>query len=123
LAGPLRDVLAAYWRWKRPADWPFPGERPGRPISCNGIFQLCQNAARRARITKPVHPHSLRHAFATHLLDEGVSLLVIQRLLGHAHLKTTALYLHLSDSAVRSTRSPLEALDSLDLVCAISPER
>ena len=121
LAEPLRDLLAAYWRWKRPADWLFPGERPGRSISCNGIFQLCQNAARRAGITKPVHPHSLRHAFATHLLDEGVNLLVIQTLLGHAHLKTTARYLHLSDSVVRSTKSPLEMLGSLDLTRSIIP--
>jgi integrase/recombinase XerD len=83
-------------------------------------------AARKAGIVKPIHPHSLRHAFATHLLDEGVNLLVIQKLLGHAHLKTTALYLHLSDSAVRSTRSPLETLDSLDLIRAVTtipPER
>jgi site-specific recombinase XerD len=121
LAEPLRDLLAAYWRWKRPADWLFPGERPGRPISCNGIFQLCQSAARRAGITKLVHPHSLRHAFATHLLDDGVNLLVSQTLLGHAHLKTTARYLHLSDSAVRSTKSPLEMLGSLDLTRSIIP--
>jgi integrase/recombinase XerD len=120
LAEPLRDVLAAYWRWKRPTDWLFPGRNPDRPIATNSVFRACEKAARKAGITKPIHPHSLRHAFATHLLDEGVNLLVIQALLGHAHLKTTARYLHLSDSAVRSTKSPLEMLGSLDLVRAAS---
>jgi site-specific recombinase XerD len=119
LAEPLRDLLAAYWRWKRPTKWLFPGGKPDCPIRTNGVFRACQKAARTAGISKPIHPHSLRHAFATHLLDEGVNLLVIQTLLGHAHLKTTARYLHLSDTAVRSTRSPLETLDSLDLVRAI----
>jgi integrase/recombinase XerD len=126
LAEPLRDVLAAYWRWKRPTDWLFPGRNPDRPIATNSVFRACEKAARKAGIAKPVHPHSLRHAFATHLLDEGVNLLVIQALLGHAHLKTTARYLHLSDTAIRSTKSPLEMLGSLDLVRAAStvpPER
>ena len=126
LAEPLRDLLAAYWRWKRPTEWLFPGRVPDRPIRTNSVFRACKKAARKAGLTKPIHPHSLRHAFATHLLDEGVNLLVIQALLGHAHLKTTARYLHLSDSALRSTRSPLETLGSLDLVrsaSAIPPER
>lgn len=122
LAEPLREVLAAYWRWKRPTDWFFPGANPGCPIACNSVFQACRKAARRAGIAKPVHPHSLRHAFATHLLEDGVNLVVIQALLGHAHLKTTAGYLHLSDSAVRSTRSPLEMLGSLNLVRTRSTE-
>ncbi|HUD56169.1 MAG TPA: site-specific integrase [Terracidiphilus sp.] len=116
LAEPLRDLLAAYWRWKRPTEWLFPGRKPDCPIRTTSVFRACQKAARKAGIIKPIHPHSLRHAFATHLLDEGVNLLVIQTLLGHAHLKTTARYLHLSDSAIRSTRSPLETLGSLDLV-------
>jgi integrase/recombinase XerD len=120
LAEPLREVLAAYWRWKRPTDWLFTGNKPDSPIATNSVFKACVAAARKAGITKPIHPHSLRHAFATHLLDEGVNLLVIQTLLGHAHLKTTALYLHLSESAVRSTRSPLETLGSLDLIPAAS---
>ena len=126
LGEPLRDLLAGYWRWKRPTEWLFPGGVPDRPIGTNSVFRACEKAARKAGIAKPIHPHSLRHAFATHLLDEGVNLLVIQTLLGHAHLKTTARYLHLSDSVVRSTRSPLETLGSLDLVRAggaIPPER
>ena len=118
LSGPLREVLAAYWRWKRPTEWLFPGDNPGRPIARKSVFEACKKAAQRAGITKSVHPHSLRHAFATHLLDEGVSLVVIQALLGHTNLKTTARYLHVSDTVVRTTKSPLEMLGSLDLVRA-----
>jgi site-specific recombinase XerD len=108
LAEPLREVLAAYWRWKKPDDWLFPGDKAGCPLSTHTVFETCRKAARLAGIAKSVHPHSLRHAFATHLLDDGVSLIVIQALLGHANLKTTARYLHVSEAALRSTRSPLE---------------
>ena len=118
LSSPLREVLAAYFRWKRPTDWLFPGGKPDRPIACNSVFQACRKAARKAGIAKPVHPHSLRHAFATHLLEDGVNLLVIRDLLGHRNLKTTERYLHVADTAVRSTRSPLELLGSIDLVRA-----
>jgi integrase/recombinase XerD len=121
LAEPLREVLAAYWRWKRPTNWLFLGTNPDSPITTTSVFRACQKAARKAGIRKPIHPHSLRHAFATHLLDEGVNLLVIQTLLGHTHLKTTARYLQLSESAVRSTRSPLETLGAFDLTGSIVP--
>jgi integrase/recombinase XerD len=126
LADPLREVLVAYWRWKRPTEWLFPGVKPGCPLTRETVFDTCRKAARRAGIAKPVHPHSLRHAFATHLLDDGVNLLVIQTLLGHANLRTTARYLHVADSTVRCTKSPLELLGSLDLVRAagaLSPKR
>src|SRR6266700_1765474 len=93
LATPLREVLAAYYRWKHPTDWLFPGKKPDSAINCSTVFQTCRKAARLAGISKPVHPHSLRHAFATHLLEDGVNLLVIQALLGHKNLKTTARYL------------------------------
>src|ERR1039458_4010149 len=111
---------AKYWPpsggGKRPTDWFFPGGKAGSPISEKAVFLTCRKAARTAGIAKPVHPHSLRHAFATHLLEDGVNLLVIQTLLGHKSLKTTARYLHLADSTVRSTRSPIELLDSLNLL-------
>ena len=118
LSEALREVLVAWWRWRKPTDWLFPGEKPGRPVSRETVFRACKEAARLAGIAKSVHPHSLRQAFATHLLDDGVSLIVIQALLGHANLKTTARYLHVSDTALRSTRSPLEMLGSLDLIRA-----
>jgi integrase/recombinase XerD len=120
LPASLRELLAAYWRWKRPTEWLFPGGKPGCPISRESVFQTCRKAAALARIAKPVHPHSLRHAFATHLLEDGVNLLVIQALLGHKNLKTTARYLHVADTAARSTRSPIELLGPLDLVQAVT---
>ena len=126
LAEPLREVLAAYWRWKRPTDWLFPGGKPDSSIACVSVFRICRKAAQAAGITKRVHPHSLRHAFATHLLEDGVNLLVIQALLGHKNLKTTARYLHVADSTIRAARSPLELLGSLDLarpVSTLKPKR
>lgn len=116
LSAPLREVLAAFYRWKKPTDWLFPGGKPDCPISPETVFFICRKAAQLAGITKPVHPHSLRHAFATHLLEDGVNLLVIQSLLGHKNLKTTAGYLHVADTTIRSTRSPLELLESLNLI-------
>jgi integrase/recombinase XerD len=112
----LREALVAYWRWKRPTEWFFTGGKPDSPISQKAIFLACRKAAQTAGIAKPVHPHSLRHAFATHLLEDGANLLVIQTLLGHRSLKTTARYLHLAASTIRSTRSPIELLDSLNLL-------
>jgi integrase/recombinase XerD len=117
----LREVLAAYWRWKRPTEWFFPGDKPDSPISQKAIFLACRKAAQTAGIAKPVHPHSLRHAFATHLLEDGANLLVIQTLLGHKSLKTTARYLHLAASTIRSTKSPIELLDSLNLLQPTRP--
>jgi site-specific recombinase XerD len=114
----LLELLRVYLRWKQPQEWLFPGRVPGQPICSNSIFLACQKAVRKAGIVKPVHPHSLRHAFATHLLEAGVNLRTIQILLGHSKLETTARYLHVTDTAVRSTTSPLELLDPLDIVQA-----
>jgi site-specific recombinase XerD len=115
LPAKLLELLRCYWRSQRPTDWLFPSADTTRPISPKAVFLACRQAARTAGISKPVHPHSLRHAFATHLLEAGVNLRTIQILLGHANLETTARYLHVADVAVRSTTSPLDSLD-LDLI-------
>ncbi len=115
LPAKLLELLRCYWRSQRPTDWLFPSADSTRPISTKAVFLACRKAAQKARISKPIHPHSLRHAFATHLLEAGVNLRTIQILLGHANLETTARYLHVADVAVRSTASPLDSLD-LDLI-------
>ncbi len=74
----LRELLRCYWRTRKPKDWLFPGARPGQPIAVKTIFRACRKAARSAGITKSIHPHLFRHAFATHLLEAGVNLCTIQ---------------------------------------------
>jgi site-specific recombinase XerD len=106
----LLDTLRQYWRYKKPKEWLFPGRNPDQPISTNDIFMVFHNAVRHAGITKKVSPHSLRHCFATHLLESGTDLRTIQILMGHRSLKTTARYLHVSQQQVRATSSPLDSL-------------
>lgn len=111
LSAKLLEFLREYWRAERPGEWLFPAKDPTRPIAPKTIYLACRHAARAAGLRKPVHPHSLRHAFATHLLEAGTNLRTIQILLGHANLETTARYLQVADVAVRSTASPLDLLD------------
>ena len=106
----LLETLRQYWRHAKPKYWLFPGETPDQPISGNDIFMIFRNAVRHAGITKKVCPHSLRHSFATHLLEAGTDLRTIQVLLGHRSLKTTSRYLHVSQQHVRETASPLDNL-------------
>ena len=107
----LLEHLREYWRQVRPVGpWLFPGRQPEKPISVRAVQNALSRAVVRAGIQRRVTPHTLRHAFATGLLDADVDLPTIQRLLGHADLGTTSRYLHVSDVAVRSTRSPLDAL-------------
>ena len=112
----LRELLRCYWRTRRPTDWLFPGADPSQPVSAKTIFRACRQAAHSDGIAKSVHPHLLRHAFATHLLEAGTNLRTIQILLGHANLETTARYLQVADVNVRATISPLESLESLHLI-------
>ncbi|BAO92686.1 site-specific integrase [Caballeronia cordobensis] len=88
----LLEFLRTYWRIGRPQHWLFPGSPPDKPIDPNTVRQACHAARRRAGITKPVTPHTLRHAFATHLLESGTDVRTIQLLLGHRSLATTSRY-------------------------------
>jgi integrase/recombinase XerD len=106
----LLVLLREYWKAYKPSHWLFPGRSPSRPIDVATVYRVCQRAARAAKISKSVSPHTLRHSFATHLLEAGTDLRTIQLLLGHRNLKTTAFYLHVSTLALRSTTSPLDLL-------------
>ena len=116
LSPKLLDALRQYWRSLRhkPRTWLFPGGRwHGRveqPMSDKVVYYACAHARQRAGIEKPVHPHTLRHSFATHLLEAGVDLRTIQLLMGHSDLKATTVYLHLSHRHLQATASPLDAL-------------
>ena len=110
LSPKLLAILRAWWKVDRPRHWLFPGARPEAPITREAVRYACQLAARRARLTKPVSPHALRHAFAVHLLEAGTDLRTIQLLLGHRSLQTTARYLRVATTTVCSTASPLDLL-------------
>ena len=110
----LLDVLRTYWKSARPTRWMFPGEVPGQPITREAVGLACQKARRDAGIAKPITPHSLRHAFATHLLESGGDLRTIQLLLGHRSLATTARYLKVATTTVCATTSPFDLLPKLD---------
>lgn len=110
LSPKLLETLRSYWRAVRPQGWLFPGDRPGQPITRDAVGQACDKARALSRIPKPITPHSLRHAFAVHLLESGTDVRTIQLLLGHRSLATTARYLRIATSKVCSTSSPLDLL-------------
>ena len=115
LSPKLLDILRTYWRKARPQHWLFPGDLPGRPISTCAVEIVCKQAREQAAIAKPVTPHSLRHAFAVHLLESGADVRTIQLLLGHRSLSTAARYLRLATSKVCATASPLDFLQPAPL--------
>ncbi len=118
LSPKLLDVLRDYWRAARPKLWLFPGDLPGQPITTSAVELVCRKARATTGIEKPVTSHSLRHAFAVHLLEAGADLRTIQLLLGHRCLSTTARYLRLATNKVCATASPLDALQAACRVIA-----
>jgi site-specific recombinase XerD len=107
----LLQVLRNYWRQQRPQIWLFPQSRhPERPVDSGTAQRIVARAARRAGITRRVSPHTLRHSYATHLLEGGTDLLTIQLLLGHQSLKTTTRYTHVSQAHLQAAGSPLDLL-------------
>lgn len=110
LAASLLESLRAYWKESKPRGWLFPGHPPKRPMHATLIQRAFIVAKQAARISKPVSFHSLRHSFATQLLESGVNVRTIQALLGHHSLGTTQRYMHVAGDYLRQTRSPLDAL-------------
>jgi integrase/recombinase XerD len=111
LSAQLLEVLREYWRARRPGIWLFPqAHDPQRPMDCGTAHRIIARAARRAGITRRVSAHTLRHSYATHLLDGGTDLRTIQVLLGHCNLKTTMIYLHISKARLAAAADPLDRL-------------
>lgn len=110
LSPKLLEILRSWWRVEKPKQWLFPGDIPGQHISRDAVGQACQKARQLSGIQKPISPHSLRHAFAVHLLESGTDVRTIQLLLGHRSLATTARYLRIATSKVCATSSPLDLL-------------
>jgi len=107
------EVLRAYWKEYRPSGWLFPGKPETEPLSVSSVQRVFEKVLLRAGIKKPASVHTLRHSFATHLLEAGTDLFHIQRLLGHTSPKTTAIYLHLSRKNLGGVRSPLDLLEGV----------
>jgi site-specific recombinase XerD len=107
----LLEVLRAYWKAARPpGPFLFPGGVPGRPITINTVDSTLHKVVVQCQFTKRVTPHSLRHSFATHLLETGTDIRVIQRLLGHASIQTTVRYTKVTERHIGRTKSPLDLL-------------
>jgi len=110
LSPQLLELLRDWWWASRPRAWLFPGQNPVNPMSARQLRRIVYAAAQATGITKRVSPHTLRHSFATHLLEQNVDIRVIQVLLGHAKLETTALYTRVAVNTIRDVTSPLDRL-------------
>lgn len=109
----LLIILREYWKLQRPSNFLFPGRDPDQHLCRMSVHKVIQKAKDAAKISKPISAHSLRHAFATHLLEGGTNLRVIQMLLGHSSLRSTEIYTHVAKNYLQETISPLDALPGL----------
>ena len=110
MSAALRDLLRTYWLAEHPRDYLFAGASPGQPLHDNSVQKLCARARLHARIDKPASVHTLRHSYATHLLELGVDLRTIQKLLGHASLSTTAIYVHVTGRLLDAANKAIDLL-------------
>ncbi len=110
LSARLLEILRHWWRTRRPQGWLFPGRSDDEPLTRHAVEKACQQTHRRYGIPKPITPHSFRHAFAVHMLENGADVRTIQLLLGHRSLATTANYLRIATTKVCSATSPLDLL-------------
>ena len=110
LSPQLLGILRGYWRLARPSHWLFPGRQSAHPLHPAMLHAACRSACAAANLDKRVTVHTLRHSFATHLLESGTDIRIIQALLGHSNLQTTARYTQVATNTIRGTRSPLDRL-------------
>ena len=110
LSGNTLNMLRMYWRTYRPVRYLFEGQKKGQPISRGTIQKVFKESCKRAGVKKHATIHSLRHSFATHLLENGVNLKIIQNLLGHSSLRTTSIYLHVTRFDPSSVKSPFDEI-------------